>query len=79
MNEDLKKSLVGFCIGLIFLIYSFLSQYIKDNKSQEPVTKKEKISKGIKNVIYVGYVTRGIVGIIFILISLFFLLRYLVS
>lgn len=79
MNEDLKKAVVGFFIGLIFLIYGFLSQYIKDNKSQEPVIKKEKISKGIKNVIYVGYVTRGIVGIIMILISLFFLIKYLLS
>ena len=77
MNEDLKKAVIGFCIGLIFLIYGFLSQYIKDNKRQELVTKEEKISKGIKNVIYVGYVTRGIVGIIMILISLFFLIKYL--
>lgn len=64
MEEDLKKAIVGFSIGVLFLMFGILSQFIRDKNKIEPITKKEKISKGIKNVIYVGYVTRGILGII---------------
>jgi len=77
MNEDLKKAIVGLVIGLVLLIYGFLSQFIKSNNSNEAATRKEKISRGIKNVIYVGYISRGILGIIIILISLFFLIKYM--
>lgn len=77
MNEDLKKAIVGLVIGLVLLIYGFLSQFIKSNNSNEAATRKEKISTGIKNVIYVGYISRGILGIIIILISLFFLIKYM--
>lgn len=77
MNEDLKKAIVGLVIGLVLLIYGFLSQFIKSNNSNEAATRKEKISRGIKNVIYVGYISRGILGIIIILISLFILIKYM--
>lgn len=79
MKEDLKTALALLFLGIILIIYGFLSKYIKDNKNREPVTKKEKISKGLKDVIYVGYVTRGILGIIVIFISIIFFIKYFIS
>ena len=78
MNEDLKKGLIGLAFGIIFLIFGYFSKYLKNNDKEEPKTKDEKIRKGLLNVTYVGYFTKGILGIIIIFISIIFFIKYLI-
>ena len=79
MNEDLKKGLIGLAFGLILLIFGYFSKYLKNNDKEEPKTKDEKIRKGLLNVTYVGYFTKGILGIIIIFISIIFFIKYLIN
>jgi len=79
MNEDLKKGLIGLAFGIILLIFGYFSKYLKNKDKEEPKTKEGKIQRGLLNVTYVSYFTRGILGIIIILISLLFLIKYLVT
>ena len=79
MNEDLKTALVGFAMGSILLLFGYFSRYLKNKDAEEPKTKDEKIKRGLLNVTYVGYVTKGIFGVIFIVISLCFFIKYLIS
>ena len=79
MNEDLKKGLIGLAFGIILLIFGYFSKYLKNNDKEEPKTKDEKIRKGLLNVTYVGYFTKGILGIIIIFISIIFFIKYLIN
>jgi len=79
MNEDLKKGLIGLAFGIILLIFGYFSKYLKNQDKEEPKTKEGKIQRGLLNVTYVGYLTRGILGIIIILISMVFFFKYLIT
>ena len=79
MNEDLKKGLIGLAFGIILLIFGYFSKYLKNKDKDEPETKDEKIRRGLLNVTYVGYFTKGILGIIIIFISVIFFIKYLIS
>jgi len=79
MNEDLKKGLIGLAFGIILLIFGYFSKYLKNKDKEEPKTKDKKIRKGLLNVTYVGYFTKGILGIIIIFISIIFFIKYLIT
>ena len=79
MNEDLKKGLIGLAFGIILLIFGYFSKYLKNQDKEEPKTKEGKIQRGLLNVTYVSYFTKGILGIIIIFISVIFFIKYLIS
>ncbi len=79
MDQDLEKALAGFGLGILLVIFGFLSKFVRDKNDIQATTKKEKISRGLKQVIHVSYVTRGVCGVIIILISSYFLLKYLIK
>lgn len=79
MNEDLKKGLIGLAFGIILLIFGYFSKYLKNKDKEEPKTKEGKIQRGLLNVTYVSYFTKGILGIIIVLISIIFFIKYLIS
>lgn len=79
MNEDLKKGLIGLAFGIILLIFGYFSKYLKNKDKEEPKTKEGKIQRGLLNVTYVNYFTKGILEIIIIFISIIFFIKYLIT
>lgn len=79
MNEDLKTALVSFAMGSVLLLFGYFSRYLKSKDAEEPKTKDEKIKRGLLNVTYVNYFSKGVLGIIVIFISLCFFIKYLIS